>query len=463
MAVRRTIDCIWIAALCTLALGAGVASAGAAPRKTVPRVLNDLLAQGAIDQPTRDVDRAIYDDAKATAKRLTGARKAQLGGAIKAVEDINARGDLRAWRLAPLFLTLQRNREWWSTGPLLASGARISFPDSELVWQSVPGQGLQIHPLANFGKLNAYAKGRRSGYPRMTQLLDELLSVAVPRGGGLAWEYSYTFDGGKPPWVSALAQGTGLQAIARAASKLGRLPELLPQIQRGLTLFEQPPPVGVRVPTANGAHYLQYSFWPGLRVLNGFVQSLNGLFDVAQLTGDPRAARLFADGDREARVEVPTYDTGAWSFYSRDAITRESDLGYHTVLRDFLAQLCLRTGAEPYCTAQAHFTTYLTVPPTVALRTTRLRGGKPGALQFSLSKISRATVRVTGPKGNEVLAAATGVIGRGLRAVTWRVPRKPGAYTVQVDATDLAGNAATVLGAVEVLKPKPKHKHKPAK
>jgi hypothetical protein len=463
MAVSRTIGYVSIALLCTFALAASAPSAGAAPRKSVPRTLNDLLAQGAIDQLTRDADRAIYDDAKATAKGLSGARKAQLSGAIKAVEDINARGDLRAARLAPLFLTLQRNREWWSAQPLLASGARISFPGSELIWQYVPGQGLQLHPLANFGRLNAYAKGRKRNYPRMEQLLGELLAIAVPRGGGLAWEYYFSFDGGKPPWVSGLAQGTGLQAIARAASKLDRLPELLPQIQQGLTLFEQAPPTGVRVQTANGAHYLQYSFWPDLRVLNGFVQSLNGLFDVAQLTGDPRAAQLFADGDREARVEVPTYDTGAWSFYSRDAITRESDLGYHTLLRDFLGELCIRTGAAPYCTAQAHFTTYLTVPPTLALRTRRLRGGKPGALKFSLSKISRATVHVTGPKGNQVLAAATGVVGRGTRSVTWKVPRKPGAYTVQVDATDLAGNPATVQGAVTVLKPKPKRKHKRAK
>ena len=66
------------------------------------------------------------------------------------------------------------------------------------------------------------------------------------------------------------------------------------------------------------------------------MQSLVGLYDVAQITGDPRAAQLFADGDRAARAEVPRFDTGAWSLYSRDAITRESDLHYHTLLRDFL-------------------------------------------------------------------------------------------------------------------------------
>jgi D-glucuronyl C5-epimerase C-terminus len=324
----------------------------------------------------------------------------------------------------------------------------------------VPGQGLQFHPLANFGVLNAYAKTKRKVFEN-TLLLDELLAMGVSRGGGLAWEYYFTFDGGRPPWVSSLAQGTALQAIARSAKKLGRMPELLPRIQQGLELFEQPPPTGVRVESGAGAHYAQYSFWPGLRILNGFVQSLVALYDVAQITGDPLAARLFADGDRAARAEVPRFDTGAWSLYSRDAITRESDLHYHVLLRDFLTSLCDRTAEPVYCTAEAHFTGYLTTPPELELRTLRLRGGKTGTLRFSLSKISRTTVAVTAPSGRAVLSVAAGVVGRGTRRVAWRVPRKPGRYTLRVDATDLAGNPASAAGYVEVLKPK--HRKRRAK
>ena len=453
MGPRRTSRCALAALCCLLAFGTGAAVADAAKRKAIARELDRLYARGAIDQATYDADRAIHRDVKRTIRRLTGARRVELAGVLATVERIAARGSLRASRLYPLFLTLDRNREWWSTQALLASGQRVTFEDSELVWQYVPGQGLQLHPLANFGKLNAYAKSR---YRRIqnAQLLDELMAVAVPRGGGLAWEYYFDFGGGKPPWVSSLSQGTALQAVARSAAKLGRMAELLPAIQRGLTLFEQKPPTGVRVATDAGAHYVQYSFWPRLRVINGFVQSLVGLYDVAQITGDARAAQLFGDGDRAARVEVPRFDTGAWSLYSRDAITRESDLHYHTLLRDFLASLCDRTAVRVYCAAESHFTSYLTVPPVVALRTTRLRGGKPGALRFSLSKISSATVRVIAPDGRTVLSSSAGVVGRGTRYVTWNVPRKPGLYTAQVDATDLAGNPASAQGVVEVRKPK---------
>jgi hypothetical protein len=459
--MTRTLDCLCVALLCTLALVATSPTADAAKKKTIAGELSKLAASGAIDEATYAADRAIYLDVKRRIKRLTGARKAQLAGALATVKGIAARGQMRAARLYPLFLTLQRNAEWWSAQPLLANGQRVTFSGSELVWQYVPGQGIQLHPLANFGKLNAYAKGSKRNNARNTVLLDELLSVAVPRGGGLAWEYYFTFDGGSPPWVSGLAQGTGLQAIARSAVKLNRMPELLPKIQAGLKLFEQAPPTGVRVQTEDGVEYAQYSFWPSLRIINGFVQSLVGLYDVAKITGDPRAAQLFADGDRAARSEVPRFDTGAWSLYSRDAITRESDLHYHTLLRDFLASLCDRTSEPVYCTAVSHFTAYLTTPPQVELRTTRVRGGATRKLRFALSKISRAAVRVTAPSGRTVLSAAAGVVGRGTRHVTWKVPRTAGLYTVRVDATDLAGHSGSAEAPVEVLKAK--RRKRPAK
>jgi hypothetical protein len=458
MARRRTNRCAWIALLCTLFLGVGGGVAHAAkPRRTIASVLDKLYARGEIDQPTYDTDRAIHAGVKSTIRRLTGVRKAELARVLAGVEGIAARGSLRASRLYPLFLTLARNQEWWSSQPLLVAGQRVTFEDSELIWQYVPGQGLQFHPLANFGVLNAYAKRRGKRIPN-TVLLDELLAMGVPRGGGLAWEYYFTFAGGRPPWVSSLAQGTALQAIARSAQKLDRMPELLPRIQAGLSLFELPPPTGVRVATTEGAHYVQYSFWPDLRIVNGFVQSLVGLYDVAQITGDARAAQLFADGDRAARVEVPRFDTGAWSLYSRDAITRESDLHYHTLLRDFLSSLCDRTAEPVYCTTESHFTSYLTTPPEIELRTRRARGRRTKMLRFSLSKISSAAVRVIAPSGRVVLSVDAGVLGRGSRTIAWKVPRRAGVYTLQVDATDLAGNVASAEGTVEVLKPKRRSK-----
>jgi hypothetical protein len=457
MAGKRITSYVSIALVLACGALVGAPDAPAAKKRTVAGELRKLYANGAIDQATYDADRAILTDVTRRIKRLSGTRKVELDGVLDTVKGMAARGRLRAARLPPIFLTLARNAEWWTSEPLLASGQRISFPDSELVWQYFPGQGLQLHPLANFGKLNAYAKSKRS-IARNTLLLDELMAIAVPRGGGLAWEYYFTFDGGSPPWVSGLAQGTGLQAIARSAAKLGRMEELLPSIQKGLTLFEQKPPTGVRVETPEGVQYAQYSFWPSLEIINGFVQSLVGLYDVAQITGDPRAAQLFADGDATARREVPEFDTGAWSLYSRGAITRESDLSYHTLLRDFLTNLCDRTQALQYCDAEAHFTEYLEAPPLLALKTARVRGGTDAKLVFTLSKISRTSISVLDPRGRTVLAVNAGTVGFGTRSVAWDVPRRAGTYTVRISATDLAGNGASIEDTVEVLKPRKKSK-----
>ena len=135
----------------------------------------------------------------------------------------------------------------------------MSFPGSELVFQYYVGHGLQIQWLGTFGKLNGYWSGGKRYDARAGALLDEALPLATERAGGLAWEYLFPFDGQNPPWVSSLAQGTGLQAMARTATRLQRQAEIFPIALRGLGIFQTAPPAGVRVESGDGAHYLQYS------------------------------------------------------------------------------------------------------------------------------------------------------------------------------------------------------------
>ena len=99
-------------------------------------------------------------------------------------------------------------------------------------------------------------------------------------------------------------------------------------------IFRAPPPEGVRVDTPAGAHYLQYSFDPGLRILNGFIQALNGLYDFAAFANDPQGRALFAAGEaRGARSSCRPSTRAPWSLYRPG---KESDLGYHKLVRDFL-------------------------------------------------------------------------------------------------------------------------------
>jgi len=420
-----------------------------AKRPTVTSELQRLAAAGAVAPADYDADLSAYKDARAKAKRLNGARRLELGGVIRDLEDMAARRQLTASRLPSLFLTLRTNTQWWSTSPLLAANQRVELPGSELVWQHYAGHGIQIQWLGTFGKLNALWRAGRRNNARVGLLLDEALALAAQRAGGIAWEYLFAFDGQRPPWVSSLAQGTGLQALARSATRLGRT-DAFPALHAGLAIFQASPPEGVGVPEGAGAHYLQYSGLPRLHILNGFIQSLVGLYDYAQLTGDPVGQSLFAAGDAAARAEVPTFDTGAWSLYSRGSSQFESGLGYHTLLRDFLAQLCSRTAAIEYCGAADHFTAYLTVPPAVQVLGGVLRAGRTGHLRFTITKVSRVSVTVA--RGAKTVTTLNlGTVGHGTRSLDWKPPKRAGEYTVTVTATDLAGNPGGATGSVEVL------------
>jgi hypothetical protein len=434
---------------------AGVAAKKKKKKRTVIGELKRLRDAAQITPEDYAVRRAVYEDVKRRARRLSGVRETIMRQVLAEVEGIAARRQLTPSRLHPLWLTMERNLEWWRTGPLLASGRRVEFEGSELVWQYYPGSGLQLQMLGNFGKLNGLWGGREND--RLAVMLDELLLLAAERAGGLAWEYYFGFGGGRPPWVSGLAQGTAVQALARSATRLRRQADVLPVAQRALAVFEAPTPQGVRVPADHGSHYAIYSFAPDLRVLNGFIQSLIGLYDYARISGDPRGTALFQAAEPQARAEVPTYDTGAWSLYSRGSSTHESSLSYHDLLQGFLENLCERTDTEVYCTTAENFVAYKSQPPAVLVKPKRLRGGKAGRVAFELSKISNVTLTIT--RGSKVVESRPfGVVGYGKRTFGWDVPRRRGDYTVQLDVRDLAGNPASALGVVTVLKPKRKQR-----
>jgi hypothetical protein len=444
----RITCCVFVAILCM----APATAQGAAKKRTVAGELTRLAAAGAITASERDERVASFNAAKRAVKRLPkgSTRRNELSGVVTIVEGIAARRSLTGPRLVPLWLTLDRNRAYWSANASGPSTRRISFPGSQLVWQWFPGQGLQFHPLANFAKLNQLWASRSDD---MSQLLDELLALRVPRAGGTAWEYYFAFGGGKPPWVSALAQGTGIQSIARVAQRTGREEEVLPIADQALGVFATPPPAGVRVATGDGAHYALYSFDPGLRVINGFMQALVGLYDLGRIGNDERARTLYADGERVARAELPTFDTGAWSLYSRGSVTHESDLSSHQLLRAFLRSMCTRTDDPVYCDTELRFAQYELEPPQLELVTTTLRGGTQGRLRLRLSKISRVGLRVE-RSGKAVSVRPAVVVGHGTPYLSWTVPRRAGEYDVKLTAVDLAGNVGTAEGTLDVLKPK---------
>ncbi|MEA2418276.1 MAG: hypothetical protein QOE60_482 [Thermoleophilaceae bacterium] len=430
--------------------GAVRATPAAAPQK--PRtaaVLSALLDQGAIDQATYDRARADYDRARQLARKLKGARRVAMRGVVADLDGMAARDAVVPARLPALLATLEANIRWWTTGPLLAPGARVEFAHSGIVWQHYAGHGIQIQWLGTWGRANGLwaAENQDAAF---AALLAEAVGLGGQRAGGLAFEYLFPFDGGRPPWVSGLTQGTALSALVRGGLRL-KDPQWKDAARSAVGIFRVPPPEGVAQPTADGTHYLQYSFAPRLHVLNGFIQSLNGLFDYASVLHDAEGQQLFDSGRAEAVAELPSYDTGGWSRYSN---FRDSNLSYHELLRDFLRNLCHRLQrhgrpGDPFCHYAGRFSDDLVRAPRITLQGStprRLRARRRARVRFTLDK--PATVTMVISRGRFAHRAVVPVAS-GPHSFGWKPPHA-GRYAISLVARDLAGNVASTSTAAAV-------------
>ena len=254
-----------------------------------------------------------------------------------------------------LWLQLNRNVEWWGFSDRIpGSGERVRFKSSRVLCQYFPGQGLQFHPLANWGRLGALVK---DGYnENAREFLAELLPLGSERGGGLTWEYFFYFGGGAPPWTSGLSQGTALLALARSYQRLNAA-AYLDAAKRGLRIYTLSTPVGVRVKTRRRQPLRRVLLRPAHRASSTASSSRStGCGTAALLVAGPQRCTARATARRAS--ELPKYDTGRWSRYdnSRGSI---SPLNYHVLLRDFLRDLCRRTGTRLYCNKASRFTGYL--------------------------------------------------------------------------------------------------------
>jgi hypothetical protein len=512
--------------LVALALGALIpllaasAASAAKPRAhasrgpSVTAALQGLQRSGQITPALYAKYSGAYSAAKRSLGRLSGTRRSELGAVMGNVEAMAAGGYFSASRLPVIFLTLERNRQWWTTEPLVGSGVRVSFPGSKLVWEHYAGQGIEIQWLGTFGAGNGfYLSGHENA--NLRQLVAEVLPLATKRAGGIAWEYMFPFDGGRPPWTSGLSQGTALQVLARSWQRF-KEPELLTAAQQALGIFQTPPSSGVQVKTAAGSEYAEYTYAPSDRILNGFIQAVIGLYDYTQITKDPLGLKLFEAGDAEARVEVPHYDTGAWSLYDQFS---ESNLNYHELLTEFLQHLCERTRkGPPMSTAPPPTPTTPTTPtPTTtttpmtpsggtapgtgttagAARAGTAAGGARGraaatstppatpiagdqiycttAQKFTsyektppvislitktlkggtragvqLSLSKVSTVRLTVRQGGRTVWSNSAYLAHGKPKLLWVTPKGGGTFNVTLSATDPAGNFATATGTIVV-------------
>jgi hypothetical protein len=389
-------------------------------------------------------------------------RRDELGSQIVMLATLATRSKLTPSRMRPLFRQLDANRVWFAASGPPSPLARVSVPGDPLVYAYYPGHGLQLQPLFNWTKVNSYWLAK--DYAGMQALIDELAPLAVRQPGGwVSWEYTFDYPGSRAPWLSGMAQGVAIQALARGwqatrnERDLALARRALPGLGRRLAAG------GLLVESPRGRWWPLYTEQPSLRVLNGDLQAVISLYDYAAITESAQALAWAQDGARTAAAVLPKYDTGAWSRYHR---SREADLGYHDLVTLQLRQLALKSGDPRFRAYADRFAAYRVTPPVIAGTTNRTAraypsvDGSPRAVvrvRARLSKISRVTLVVTDATGSTVAASRLGTHRRGLLKVRWnahvhRRPAVPGAYQLWLSATDLAGNrsARTPVGVAAV-------------
>ena len=124
-----------------------------------------------------------------------------------------------------------------------------------------------------------------------------------------------------------------------------------------------------------GNHYLLYSFSRGLRVLNAFAQSLNGLYDYATISQHERALQAVREGRAVAargaaglRHRRPGRSTRSAARRRRSSTTSSRPTSS--------AELCEKLGPDPYCDAAARFEGYQGESPRLELEDLAARRGQ---------------------------------------------------------------------------------------
>jgi hypothetical protein len=445
---------------------------GAALRSSVPAVLRADYRKGALSPQEYSDYKHAYSDAVSTARRLSGTRRLNLQAVISTLDRIARSGALTVSRMHGLFFQLEHNTEFWPSKPLprippptpspcryfvkksgFVTPVRYVFDDSPVIFEYYPGNGLQIQQLANWGKVNALAGACLGVYgpnvpcqpDQLKPYVDAMLALSSQRGNFTTWEYWFPFGGGSPPWTSGLSQGTAITALVRSSIVL-KDPSYLSVAQSAVKAFTTPAPVGVKTSAFGGDWYAEYSFAPRTLILNGFLQALNGIWDLYTATKTRSVRAIFTRGSRAAKHALHHYDTGAWSLYTLGG--QEDDLNYHRLVRDFLNGLCERTQDRVYCAYSKRFTDYLHEHERLKFEGPHsARAGRAVGLTFRLSKISCVTVSVK--RGSTTVFESRLLTPYGIRSFTW-VPRSAGRYSVRFTAYDYLNHLTVENGRVTV-------------
>lgn len=238
-----------------------------------------------------------------------------------------------------------------SKTPPCRSARRLDPNGIAQEWGRVTGVVYRPACVAMHGlsSLSHYLRSGNQAYLNVfLNQVDWLETHAIIRAdGAVVWPHDFDVQEGpivlRAPWVSANAQGFVISALVRGL-RITRRPRLLELLKGSARVFELDcENNGIRV-QAEG--YVLYTETPGLPapgILDGFMRSLLGLYDLYVEIEDPKVYELFRQGVEGLRHFLPRWDyRKKWSLYSnRDYLCPPA---YHCLNRMLLTVLARLTG-----------------------------------------------------------------------------------------------------------------------
>lgn len=185
-----------------------------------------------------------------------------------------------------------------------------------------PGRGYQRNAvtieqygLAAFGRFVAFH--RPADRVAAVRAADWLLG-AQQRDGTWLYHFRFTLEGHllRPPWISALAQGQALSLLERVYRATGRRRYLLGAL-RALRPLERAPLRRCYHGDCRHPIYEEYPTHPPANVLNGFMFTLLGLYDLSSVAPRSPAGAMYRAGRRTLLAALPSYDAGGLPRYDQ--------------------------------------------------------------------------------------------------------------------------------------------------
>jgi D-glucuronyl C5-epimerase C-terminus len=340
-------------------------------------------------------------------------------------------------RAVALFAQLRENVDYLSSHRVPGSTVDVTGPDG-VVYRWFPGQGLEFHPLADFGKLNDLAAAKNVDATR--RLADALVARAVPRKGTLLWEYAFPYGASRGPWVSGLVQAVAAQALARASRLLGD-GSLLSVARKAYLAI----PGKLDLTVSTGPWVRLYGFNHEI-VLNAQLQAILSLQEYASVAGDGRAQALAGRMDAAAHGLFGRFDTGDWSRYELGGGYAKRT--YQEYVTTLLGKLAKRTKDPFWQDAATRFVNYTYQPPKVT------QSDPPPVLvaypQPADGWLDTVSIPITLSKRASLTLAVAGKVltwsrlKGGDHMLKWKPGPDvaPGTYDVTVRAVDFGGNHA---------------------